>query len=40
MTTVAVLNIHYRGPATHIMSDRIKKVKNNYRQTKKNTSPI
>ena len=32
MTTVAVLNIHYRGPATHVMSDRVKKVKSMNKQ--------
>ena len=30
MTTVAVLNIHYRGSASHVMSDRVKKVKYRY----------
>nr|NP_001190977.1 nicotinic acetylcholine receptor subunit precursor [Ciona intestinalis]BAJ65312.1 nicotinic acetylcholine receptor subunit [Ciona intestinalis] len=26
MITVGVLNVHYRGPATHVMSDRMKKI--------------
>ena len=26
MITVVVLNVHYRGSATHVMSDRVKKV--------------